>query len=346
MTEAPESDSSQSTRVRAFSLVIILAALLAKVLLSDGKLGLATISHLIDMALDAVVIAGVVAFLGETRPFKSYLEDRLKRYASQTGDRYEALLARSFLERATDDRALRTYNHETLRRIETSVQRASLRPDPHPEIDQLLGALNDMREHVSIWRTGWTEYLTWQAYDGHDDLCLIQSDLRMNYINGGTEQHTLSLAVSDLTLAKLDDESKLYKLTGIEFNNKPLTAPNPTITKEAGRTTFQTAIPTQELPPTPRDGKGIPFRQQTEMVYTRRESRALAFLKPVKGFELILQHPAGLGAEVVVFGIGGPEVTDPLPPVQVSATQHHWKYSGWLLESSGVILTFSSPASK
>lgn len=346
MPKTPESEASQTSRVRAYSLVIILAALLAKVLLADGKLGVPTIGHLLEMALDAIVIAGVVAFLGETRPFKSYLEDRLKRYASQTGDRYEALLARSFLERATDERTLRTYNRETLRKIEYSVQRATLRPDPHPEIDQLLGALNDMRERVSVWRTGWTEYLTWLEYQGHDDLCLIQSDLRMNYVNGGTEQHTLSLAVADLTLAKLDDDAKLYKLTGVEYNNLPLTAPAPTVTKENGRTTFETVIPAQELPPTPRDGTGIPFRQRTEMVYTRRESRNLEFSKPVKGFELILQHPAGLTAEVVVFGIGGAEVTDPLPPVHVSPTQHHWKYSGWLLESSGVILTFSPPATK
>jgi hypothetical protein len=345
-TRPPESESTQTTRIRWASLVVILASLLAKALLAGGPLGRPTVEHLLDMLLDALVIAGIVAYLGETRIFKSYLEDRLRRYAGETADRYGALLAKSFLERATDERALRAYDRETLRRIERSVQRASLPDNPHPEIDQLLAALNNMRERVTIWRTGWTEYLTWLEYEGHDDLCLIKSDLRMNFINGATDTQTLSLAVSDLTFARLDDQAKLYKLLGIEFDNKPLTAPAPTVTKDGGRTTFETTLPTQQLQPTPQGGTGTPFRQQTEVVYSRRESRSLEFSKPVKGFELILQHPPGLGAEVVVFGIGGPEVTDPLPPVQASATQHHWKYSGWLLESSGVILTFTPPAKK
>lgn len=329
MEFSAESEKSQTIRVVLGSLLIIAVGLLLKLGLTYVRIP-EPLAHLFDMAFDAVIIAGIVAALSETPIFKNYLEARLKRYAWE-----------NFVDRATNDATLRAYSRDTLHKIEGAVQRALLPQNPHPDIGELYHALNDMRERVSIWRTGWIEYLTWKECPGHDDLCVIESDLRMNFINGATDTQTLPLAVSDLTLATLADESKLYELVTVAYNNKPLTAPKPTVEKDRGRTTFTTPLPDQQLAPTPNGGAGIPFRQQTNMVYTRRESRLLEFSKPVKGFEVILEHPKGVSAEVVVFGIGGSEVTDPLPPKQATDTHHHWKYSGWLLDTSGVIITFS-----
>lgn len=339
-----ESPSSQSKIIIARCLAVIGFAGLAKVIVYYHTIDSGSIAHLFELLLDALIIAAIIAGLGETRLFKSYLEERLKSYAKETSDAYGELLKNSFHQRAIDVDALRsTYDPKVLREIERAVQRASLASNPHPDIDELLTALNAMRDNISVWRHKWWQRIIYEESDRHPDKYLMKCTLKMKYINSTNEPKPLPLTAFDVTYATTDaDDTPLYKLTTMEFNGKDvLGTQQPTMSQEKGRTTFETKIPDQ-LPPTPRASEGTPLLECAEVLYGKGEPFVQTFVFPVKGFELLVDHPKEIIPALYVFGIGGSAVTDPLEPERESTElQHRWIFSGWMLQSSGYVLTFS-----
>ena len=89
------------------------------------------------------------------------------------------------------------------------------------------------------------------------------------------------------------------------------------------------------IEPKGHSGAGMLVRNRTALLYTKAEPFVMTFLLPVKGFEISIRHPASINPSLYVFGIGGPEDTDPLQPKLSDRGFHQWRFGGWMLQNSG-----------
>ena len=135
---APESGRSQSWRIFLGALLVIAVCIIGQVGWAHPKDVVEFKDRLVPMLLDAAIIAAIGTMIAETPWFKSQLEERLIRVG--------------VIDRWTHPDALRHFDRNTLRAIESAAQQACL-PDPVPqEFAALLNGFGALRDDIHVWR--------------------------------------------------------------------------------------------------------------------------------------------------------------------------------------------------
>lgn len=328
---------------------LVLAALLFKLALKNPGVDWQAAKTLVEMILDALVVAGIITYLGETRPFKNYLEERLRDNVGHFAAENRAFVSHDFVERATNEDTLRAiYGPDILQKIERAVQCASLQQPLDPDVNKLLQTLNDMRQGVSVWRTDYHHDLVYTPCE-HDPGCyFVRSLLSLRFVNKTGAPYSLPIQALDITNASPGSENaERYSLELFEYDERDvLDRCTRTVVEEEHRTIYR-ATYSDVLSPTEEGALGVPFKTRSRVMYTTSEPYVMTYFLPVKGFEITLRHPSSVIPTLFVFGVGSGLDTDPLKPdIGDDPEFHRWRYDGWLLNSHGWVMTFARSAKR
>jgi hypothetical protein len=318
--------TSESLRIKLGAILLGALCILVLVLLEHPTGTYEFAGRLFRLVIEGIFVAAIGLFLTETRTFKNHMEERLARFG--------------IVERATDREVLGRFNRETLLRIERAAQLASM-PTPLPaELEELVKALNVMRDPSLVWRTNYRYVLHYKPsmLPKHYQL---YTDLTFEYVNYNETDQIISQMFRMSGCATPNSGEQIsYKVHRLEIGGQDIL---PKLTPEAKtegiRRSWTSNI--DVLIPPERSGRPrVRVRYECTDVFPDHNPWMLTMYRPVHELELILQHPENVIPQVHVFGVGGSAETDPLAPEISRPDFHRWKYDGWLLRQQGLILTF------
>jgi len=300
---------------------------------------------------DGIIVFAVAAILVETKPFKNYLEDRLRRIVEKNHRHLETMcenLVRSdFQGRATDLNYLRRFDAAFLDEAEDSMRRAAYAPNLPAEVEQFHRGLRSVRDQLDVWRADYWENIRIEEVAGHPDICRVVSESRWKYLNYSTEPITIEQAFSELSIKipGIPDET-LYHITSLSINGDDamprlrhgLRSP----AHDKSKVWWEGKI-TVDLPPMTDAAQGITLRSESEHYRRRTHPYTLRFFRPVNGVRVTLHSLPDMRAELHAFSLGDSSV-EALKPEPHYGDYYEWSHKNWFLPTQGVMLIFSHPS--
>lgn len=348
-----DSPEIRSRIIKLSSTTILVLALATKIYLEGHPNVTALIQsysysfvpHLLNLALDALLIASVTFFLAETRLLKSYVEERVHALGARTqstlDQQLSAIVRDGFSARVLNVDFLRQFDQVFLKQAAACVRRAFFMEQVSPEVDTFLNTLESVRETLTVWRTDYRVILNYSEIDNWPLLYCLDGQSTWSYVNYSHEPQNIVQSIVETPLNVASFSTDLYTLSGLKVGGEDcLAKANPKKNQAGNRTIHEAHIPIT-IAPTVAPKDAISLAKTAQLIQRKTEPWLLTFFIPVHTFKLSLHHPKNILPRLYVFGISHErQDTDPFPPIEETDTYHRWEYPGWLLPNHGVIVTF------
>lgn len=341
-----ESENQQAFRIRLSSCLVIAVSVICLMIIDREPAPWIPytpnwLPELLNRLVDGVIVFACAAFLAETRFFKVYLEQRLRKTEFQ-------LLYADFISKAQTPKFLRQFDVKTLAQVEDCVRRATFAQDLPAELESFHKGLHSIRNRLSVWRTSYREFVAFEELPDHPGVWRVRADTDCVYLNYSAAREPLKFRQRFTEYAVPVEgvpNQDLYKLKKLEIGGRDYLPETPMTSEMKNAAVYFDAHCAFDLPPATGVDEGVRFSVSEECIRPSRRVWVQRFFYPVHGLDISCTFPAGSEPSLHVFGVGSKtERLDPLAPTHLYTNRTggsaQWVYDGWLLPNHGFLITF------
>ncbi len=291
--------------------------------------------HFERQALEAITLACLLYLVHEVPWFRHFSVETVREVVDA-----------DFLARASDPTMLMKLTPAARSAIERALWEANYSPAELPEtVKTLFTKLTEIRETTRLYRTHYREMLKYADGVGASDRYEVRSTKEFVFHNHGSAAVHHPFKVQAIVYSPVRDGSGHQKIEHPVVNeNRQLVPVGERITEDLGEKTTIVRDYVVELP----------ARSETRLTYSYQMEEAktqpwvMSFNTPVHGYDLTVEHPAGILPNVYVFGVGGSKPNPlPLDAERGSTDQvHKWVYDGWMMPNQGLVVSFPRKPTK